>query len=514
MTDQEDVADTEHVRLRDRGFPAAVASWISALWRLMTDRREGSECERDRWAAVAFVAVAIPVGLTFIVLIPPSQVVDEQSHFMRVWQLSEFNLRTEVRIDPNIGLERSGSVYDDCVVEYLAENVDAATLPSDFSLRNVWFDTPDCSPQSRSFEFFDTAVLYGPWSYPGQTVGVGVGRALGLPLPVTFHLGRLAGLLVFVAAVAAALRIAPRGRLTMMAVALLPMSLMSAAAYSADGVVIAGSILAVASVLRLALDDEMQSRHRRWLLGVLAAALGVVVITKPNYIVLLGLLLLIPLQGFRSRRQGRMVLAGIAAAISSLAAFFYVALSGAPTSPIYYPETQPSAQLRTLVTNPIGFLGVVWDTVFSYTYEIFFLRGWVGIFGMFRTGRPEVAPLLAVPFVIVAFVAVSLAIAAEAGLRRPLDWRTRWWRRGVVAIVGVGGVTSVFAAAFVFWTAPGAPVIEGVQGRYIVPFVPLLAAALALRRFRSDMALGVRWIVVVAVVLAVASIDKYVALFY
>ena len=488
-------------------------AWFGGLWRLLSDRRAGTESEIDRWAAVAFIALAVPLGLTFVFLIPPSQVIDEQSHFMRAWQLSELNLRTGIREDPSTGTDRNGSVYDECVVEYLAENVRVAQSPSDFSIRDTWLDTPDCSPQRRSFEFFDTAVGYGPWSYPGQTVALSVSRAVGLPLPVAFHLGRLGGLFVFVGAVAAALRIAPRGRLAILAVGLLPMSLMTASAYNADGIMIAGSLLAVACALRLAIDDQLGHRHR-WIAGVMSVSLAAVVLTKPNYIVMLGLFLLVPLSGFRSVTFGRWMLAGIAAGIAAVAAVSYATLSGASTSPIYYPDTDPSAQVRSLVTDPIGFLHVVWDTLFSYTYEIFFLRGWVGIFGMLRSGRPEVASLLAVPFVILAFVAVSLATAVEAGPKRNIPARTSWWRLAVAVSIGVIGMLSVFAVAFVSWTVPGSQVIEGVQGRYLLPFVPLVAAALSLRRYRSNMSLGVRGVVVVALVLGLASIDKYVALFY
>ena len=488
-------------------------SWFGSLWQLLSERRAGTAMENDRWAAVAFIAIAVPLGLMFVFLIPPSQVIDEESHFMRVWQLSELNLRTETRFDPVTGMDRNGSLYDVCVVEYLAETVRVAQSESAFSFRDTWLETPDCSQQRRSFEFFDTAVGYGPWSYPGQTAALSAARAIGLPVPLAFHLGRLGGLLVFVVAVTAALRIAPRGRLAILAVGLLPMSLMTASAYNADGIMIGGSLLAVACVLRLALDDQLGHRHR-WLVVVLSVSLAAVVLTKPNYVVMLGLLVLVPLNGFRSPAFGRWTLVGIAAGIAGAAALSYSMLGGASNLLIYHPDADPSAQVRALVSDPFGFLRVVWNTLFSYTYEVFFLRGWVGVFGMLRTGRPDVAPLLAVPFVILAFIAVATALAVEAGPKRDIGSRDSWMRLAVVGSIGVAGVMSVFAVAFVSWTTPRSDIIDGVQGRYLLPFVPLVAAGLALRRHRSNMSLGVRGVVLVAVVLGVASIDKFVALFY
>ncbi len=465
----------------------------------------------ERWAARAFLLVALPVGLVFVFVIPPSQVVDEESHFLRAWQLSGLNLFADVREDPESGFERNGAVFDVCVVEYIREFAGAAQVADNFSMSTFWFDTPDCSPRNRDFVITDAATGYGPWSYPGEVTALAISRAAGLPLPVAFYAGRLAGLLVFTSAIWAALRIAPAARLTMMFVALLPMSLMSAVAYNSDGVMIAGSILAAACALRLALHETQRARQ---LLLVMTLALACVVVSKPTYVVLVGLLLLVPAARFGSRRAGRWLLAGSAAAVVVPAVAWYRISQGADTGPIFYAGTDPAAQLRSVISDPFGFLVTVWDTLFSYTYEVFFLRGWLGVYGMFRIGRPEVAPLLAVPWIIVAAGALAVTVAVEAGERREMPTIDRVRRQVVAYGILIGGPLAIFFTAYLMWTVPGADVIEGVQGRYMLPFIPVAAVAAALIRHRSTARFSIRGVVIVSVLLALASLNQMVALFY
>jgi uncharacterized membrane protein len=289
--------------------PPSRLTWVARLGRLFVEPAgDGGVSRPERWASVVFLTLAVPIGLAYVFLIPPSQVIDERSHFLRTWQLAEFNLRIDQRFDQDSGLVRNGAVFDDCVIEYIDGFSQRATEPRDFTTRSFWFDTPDCSPRSREFVVTDASLSYGPWSYPGQVAGVAVGRAIGLALPLTFYLGRIVGLLTYVGAVAAALRIAPRGRLAMFVVGLLPMSMMTAAAYSTDGVMVGGAMLAIACVLRLALRP---TRHAGAILVVLATSLFLVVATKPNYAVLLALTLLVPTRSFSSKRRGRLVLFGV-----------------------------------------------------------------------------------------------------------------------------------------------------------------------------------------------------------
>jgi uncharacterized membrane protein len=246
----------------------------------------------------------------------------------------------------------------------------------------------------------------------------------------------------------------------------------------------------------------------------MAIALGCIVATKPPYVVLVALLALIPLEVFGTRSTGRRLLAA-AAAVSIVPAMLWYRLGqGVDSAEIFYPGSDPGEQLANAMRHPFGFLRLVWRTWFVDPYEVFIFRGWVGVYGMARSGRPEVAPLLPMPFIVLAAGVLAAAIVVESGERRHLTSRVRFTRAVVALGVLIGGPLLVFFGAYVFWTIPGARTIEGVQGRYMLPFVPMVAASISLFRQRSTARFSVVGVGVASVVLAVASWSKMMDLFY
>lgn len=464
----------------------------------------------DSLAPRAFVMLALTFGLAFAFAVPPTQVVDEEAHFLRVWQLAGANVVTDVRYDAASGFERNGSVFDTCVVEYVREFTAIAATARDYSFHEFWADTPDCSPRERTYTYTDAQTSYGPWAYPGQTVALGIGRAIGLPLPILFYLGRVGGLLLYTGVIWAALRIAPAGRLVIMFAALLPMSLMTAAAYNPDGIMIAGASLASACVLKLVLHPPERPAR---LLVALVAALAVVIAAKPNYVVLLGLLLLLPRSVVNTRRQYWTLVAGASVGILSLVALWYKYGAGVSNMRIYYPESDPGAQTSNILHHPLGFSRVIWRTLFTPDYETFFFRGWVAVFGMMRS-RPGVAVLLPVPFVMLALAVGAAAFATQFGDARPLPILERTKRIVVVGLVIAAGCLSVFYVAYTRWTPPGQRTISGVNARYFVPFVPVLATGVALVRERSNARVSVGAVAIGAIVVGIASLTKIADLFY
>jgi uncharacterized membrane protein len=482
--------------------PGAFASTLALVRRI--------KARGDDLAPAVFLPFALLVGLLFVFLIPPTQVLDESSHFLRAWQIAELNVEMDARFDEATGLERNGAVYDACVIEYMGQLSTAAAQPQDMAYGSFWNDTPDCSPQQRQFYFVDSAAGYGPWSYAGHLVGLMFGRAVGLPLPVIFYLGRITGLLAYVGIVWSALKLTPSARLPMFFVATLPMSMMTAAAYQTDGTVLASVVFMCACLLRFVLVPE--ARSTRLAVGMTIAA-GVAIASKPNLVVLVPLLLLLPAPAGVARGRWNMVRTGAAGATLATVAVWHRFWSGVSASEIYYPDSDPEHQAAAVLKHPIGFLRLVWHTAFDYTSEVFMVRGWVGIFGMQR-GRDGVAPLLPMLLVVLAFGVGVLAHFVLLGERREMRVRTRAFTVGVFTAILVAGPLSVFYAAFTQWTAPGAPRIEGVQARYFLPYLPVAAAGLAILRKRSNLQISTGFVGLAALFLAIASVNQMMLLFY
>jgi len=456
-----------------------------------------------------YLLLALPAGLAFAFLIPPSQVLDEGAHFNRVWQITQGNVRAEVFRDA-AGARVNAGTYDACVREYIDGFMAVAASPEPFDVHDYWFDTPDCSPARKVFVTHEPMGPYSAWSYPGQTVGVAVGRAAGLPLPVTFFLGRVVGLLTTVAMCWWAIRIAPRMKLVLAFVALLPMPLMSASGYSPDGLVLGTSLLLVASCLRFSVGEE---RCRRRDLVVIIGALTALALTKAPYLFFALLFLCYRPTTFGHARRTVAVLGAVTAVAAVAAGTWYLFGTPEDAAEVYRPGIDGPGQLRWVLTHPLQYANVLSDTFFSGETQEWVLKGWVGAFGMFRTGLPD-SPLMVPVFVLLAAAALGALSLREAGPRLAVGGRVAQLRSLVPYVTALVGVLAIYTGAYVAWNQVGDPRIFGVQGRYLVPLLPLPALGLALRHREADTAVGVRALAVCSAVLLAAAFVKIWVYFY
>ena len=99
---------------------------------------------------------------------------------------------------------------------------------------------------------------------------------------------------------------------------------------------------------------------------------------------------------------------------------------------------------------------------------------------------------------------------ADGGAASPLRGRRRALALGVAAATGLATLT----LAYLGWNAVGAPRIQGVQGRYLLPFAPLALAALHAPRSKGlDGPARLAFVAFAALALAV-SVSRVAARFY
>lgn len=461
----------------------------------------------ERW----FLAVAIPIGLFFAFAIPPTQGIDESAHFLRAWLVSDGDLVARTRVDANTDQPHAGGVFDTCVIDYVSKFQARAAEPDDFEPNDYWFDTPDCSPREQAWFIADAASNYAPAAYAPQSLTMAVTRGVGLPVPVSFFAGRLAGLAAFIAITWYAIRIAPGGKAVLMVVALLPTSIMSAATFNADGLADALAFFAVAATASIALSDELDRRR----LALLIAAIALLGVVKQPYLAFALLPLLIPNRLFGRTHIAvatKVAIGGVVAACS-----LGWLLVGTPDVPpaVFRADVDHGRQLKHIVRHPFDFLATVARTIAAAGPQSYTLRGVVGSFGMGRyVGRANdvVAPILTVVF------AAGLAAAAHGrdnGVLRSGLTRMRSVVAGVgPLLIAAAGVLAVYASMYLIWAPVGADYVTDVQGRYFIPLLAVPSLALVLRREPTEPPRPVGWIVAGSVALLAFAVGKSFLVFY
>jgi hypothetical protein len=333
-----------------------------------------------------------------------------------------------------------------------------------------WADGP-------GFVSVPNTAAYSPLFYLPAAAGLGAGRAAGLLPYDAILVARLVNALMFVAAGTVALLLARRGRRLMFVALTLPMTLSLAASVNQDGLVIASSVLAAALLSR-------GPRHgRSWWLG--CVALAAVILAKPPYLPVAAACAVLawgtaPGRRTQIRAAGGLLVAALPALVWTAIVTRWVAAPfvrgpARPAGPLWsgpagtmFPTTNPGEQLGILLAHPRLFGTLPFETLAGDLR--WFGLSTLGILGVLDWVLPEWMYLAWGLAVLVALLADGLGTPDEApGL--PL------WRAALLAgLVGIAA-WAVFIAQYLSWTRVGEALIDGVQGRYALPLVAMLALA-------------------------------------
>jgi hypothetical protein len=351
-----------------------------------------------------------------------------------------------------------------------------------------------------------------PLPYVPEAVAIGLSRAEGLSPLFAFRAARMANLYCFLLLGGAALYFTRRGAALMFCTLMVPMTLSLAASCSQDGLLIAAAALACACVTRAA--EQAVPLHSKWYFAA-AGLLAVVAAAKPPYLPLAGLLLL-PVRFSARDMLGKAMVAGVVvlpaliwAEIEARYAAVAPLREAAEAGPLW-PGNRPaifsgpdfSAQWRVILAHPFKTL----QMPLTGLYEGF------GTLLHEAIGKLDYLCLVLPDWLYTAwFLALGSAVAADLGGYAP-PWRLRAPDFCVAILCVLLSITAIGLALYLDWTPVGMPWIGGVQGRYLLPLVPVLA--LSLPRF------SLRWtrvfyIVPVCVALASAlALPGIVAAFY
>jgi uncharacterized membrane protein len=379
------------------------------------------------------IAVAAILGVAYALVTPPFEVPDEVFHFWRPLVIAGGQFLPQRRGAPDAGAIPLGAQN----LVYVMSQKSGDDKYSRQQMRTAEQSPLELArPKVVRFPSWYTPVPYAPQTLAGVAM-----RLFGIRPFFVFYLGRLLNLAAALALIAVAMRVAPDLAMTLGAVALLPMALAQFASWSADALTIA-----LAALLTALLFAERAPRATIVVAFLLA-------LCKPAYF-------LIALLPTRSRRWAIVA----TSAAGTLLALLYARL-GAYAQRMNDP-IDPAAQLRCLITDPMRFVRAVAHDVGEHGW--LYVQQLVGRFGgVVQVGMPWV--------VLVGEIALLIAVGVTGRAKARAT-------SGVIVAVSVVGV---FLAQFLIWSVACGEVVEGVQGRYFLPLLPLALTILAVPRLRG-----------------------------
>lgn len=393
-----------------------------------------------------FLLLFVPLALAMLLITPIMRVPDEQAHLGQAYVMA------------------SGQTLRSLTTgRYTCpEGLLAAADPTQVTLRDAAAMLGEgVSPARVEASRNPATALYPPLSYAPQALGMGLGLLTG-NRALSLYGARLGNLACVTALLYWAIRLLPRGRLLAIAFTLMPMSLQQAASASADGVIMALTFAMTAFVLNRC---ERGRLGRRDLAALALLTLGLAC-WKIFYLPMALMMLMLPAAGFGTRRDKAcrlgLILGGAALLLGAWALVCWLTMFSGATQGL---TGQTASNLQRLMTAPwTFFMQLPVSLALKLPGCVAKLLGYGNAFSWFNADIGWLwvaqAPLL-------------------VGLWRCDEGHALTPRRRVLLVgLCLGSTALAFLMLWLWWNPAESPLIEGFQGRYLLPLLLPLAAAL------------------------------------
>lgn len=295
-------------------------------------------------------------------------------------------------------------------------------------------------------------------------IALTIGRLLHMNLPMMASLAMIFDMLWFIAWISYALKKIPFGQKSLFVIALLPVTLQQASSITRDINVIIGGIVVLSLSLRWRYSGEKIKKSE--VIVFILASLALVTVKSAAYAYLILFLFVLFFDKKWLAGRKKYIWIGACLMIVAMAYVYLFVLHGWDS--VWTCLTMPRMRESTMeygpsiwyyVTHPEVLFKLMFATAIDkgpeYIYHLTGQEmGWMDI----TNSR----------YMKMAYFAVMvLSVVRTQDEKEEISSRVRVW--GIVFTIA--GVLMSLLSMLIYWTAPDAKIIEGVQGRYFLPFI-------------------------------------------
>ena len=420
-------------------FCLMIAAGLGGLGLLL---RAGAKTENTVFLLV------LMIGMLYLIIFTPLSIPDEQTHYQTAYRLSS------VLMFQGDQMDRGENVYFD--YSGLSGHYNTGT-----GYDRIVRELTGPKEEGTGFRTLKNRIDY-PLMYLPQAIGIAIGRLLGMNFLMLFWLGRLCNLLFYALCVRLALRAATRFSTLLALCSLTPMVMQQAASYSYDTFINGLALLLLALMLRCA-DQKGRIRTSEYL-SLLAVSM-LMAPAKAVYTPILGLMIFIPAERFGGAkgkwlRIGYIWVAALAAvALFQLGGIQNVVTSGGGATNW---EGAMNYSLSWLLSHPAETVKLFVNTLRINLSEWLYQAVGSRLSGL----SMEVTGWKITGYIIL----LVLASLSAKGDESRISARER------VGFLGAAGLVIflILLTMLLNWTTQGEQLIQGIQGRYFIPVLPLI----------------------------------------
>ncbi|NTU46235.1 DUF2142 domain-containing protein [Candidatus Roizmanbacteria bacterium] len=419
---------------------------------------------RKQWLEMYTFILLFLVGLAFVFLVPPFQKPDEKSHFMRTLGITKGAIFCDSK-QTETTLENQYLALEKTIDSFHLPNHKNNKFSATVYQKPIFATQNDLKTVRFSFKEFCTYPLL---PYLPSTIGIMLGTWFHTNAFITFFLGRLTlFLFIFTAFVWIYKNTARLYKPILLCTFALPMALHQITSYSYDGLWIVSG-LAIFSLL-------FRARIPYFLLCIAFFCLYFSKIA--GYELLIFLLFLLPLQKQTIKKQLVLVVL-----IGGIIVFTkWLTVLAFTTYGVYPNGANPSAQIAGLLGNPFTEISMLVTTT-AHRFS-FYAQGLIGMFGWLDYGLD--LPVYA-GYCLAFGILILTTSVPRAKLLSPVQL-------GILTVILISSYAYILTLFYIVWAKVGAPVTDGVQGRYFLIFFPFFLLLLAQLKSRYFPKLNLRF---------------------
>ncbi len=391
-----------------------------------------------------FLGASLIIGITFIFINVPQIRYDEHAHFWRTYEIASGNI-----------ISRTTNKLPESVIE-LFKRKDGSYPNKEFNYETVKEKVHEPLNEEKSIAFPVGATgSLTPISYIPQVIGALMGRSLNLSPMIIFWLARITNLLCYIILVFLAIKLMPfeKWKSILMIIALFPMTMNLATTLSPDTVIISVTFLTISYVFHLKVVAEKIKVKNIILLGILFM---IPTVCKIVYFPLCFLVFILPKDKFENK--GKRILYY---ALTLLIVFVtYFSLNKLVTEGDYAIAIRTNMTEQILFTisdlsrDAITAVNTFYEESSSYFFEM--IGGWNTI---------NIVS-------IVIFIILLLEMFDTYGESKQYVFTKK--EKIIFFSIILIETLGVIAAMYLGWTQAKQTVVEGIQGRYLLPILPLV----------------------------------------
>lgn len=392
-----------------------------------------------------FLMVSLLMGVILTFVSAPLAKYDEHAHFWRTYEIANGNLVSEITNEFPTSVARM--IIDENKKYHINDINYQSTLEK--------FEN-DLNPEDKTALAVGATAGNSPFSYLPPLVGTFIGMVLKLKPVIIVYMGRLCNVIAYSILMYFSIKLMPKKKWKQIIaiIGLFPMSLNLAASYSPDTTIISVAIFMFAYVMHLKFGERKVQWKDPIILGISAF---IIVICKIVYFPMLLLFFLIPKEKFANQKMrilAFVVMIGVFLAGNGIWKLVpqgsgEVAIRASATEQLYY-----------TVSDPMRTLGIMANTVITLTpqYMMEMVGGW---------NTPNI-----ISVILLALLLLTIFYQEDDKIELKIQDKIWLW---VISIIEIG---LIFVGFYVSWTKAHWDFVDGIQGRYFLPILPLISVAM------------------------------------